>query len=255
MGIHILLFSPRERMTRLDLVLVVGGLLLLHGADCVDPPPPPTWPPYTFDDRYCLGALTQFGLGLENPSYYATNPGGAVFWSTAEDHVDGQDNVNMRAAQAWARATGRLTLEMTYGGELLQDAMAGWSGAVAGPIWNCASQLFARGATGIMHAFGRKARRQTNYGNGIPTYYNIELVEILNQNIDALIVYHYNLNGGMDLWCGSNEYHCSGCGITQMERYPVLARDTYEVYSNSDGKMLFPTYGYAQDEGQFTNNC
>ena len=195
-------------MTRLDLVLVVGGLLLLHGAVCVDPPPPPTWPDYTFNSAECENKLSQLQAGLEDTILYATNPGGAVFWSTATDHQDGQPNVNMLAAQDWAAQTGKMTLEMTQGGIALDaknlfDNNSGYTPAEAAFYWNCASTYFARQASGTLHAFGRKMRLDTPWvnsdGTRVPTFFNIELVEILNNNPNAQIVFHYNFFYSCDL--------------------------------------------------------
>ena len=246
-------------MTRLDLVLVVGGMLLLHGAVCVDPPPPPTWPDYTFNSAECENKLSQLQDGLEDIILYATNPGGAVFWSTAADHREGGDNINMLAAQAWARANNNAlgftfytTLEMTEGGQRLNDLDLfhdpNLPGIQAAFYWNCASMYFARQAIGDLNAFARDLRLQTEHvntdGNFVPTFFNIELVEILNNDRNAEIVFHYNLNNGWDVWCGDEfyNYHCTGCTTTtDTERHTVSASQTYLAYVEEN--RAYPHYG------------
>merc|ERR1711962_1870381 len=68
------------------------------------------------------------------------------------------------------------------------------------------SQLYAWQASGTMHAFSRQVRTHTPWGNGRPTFYNIEPVEILNRDANAKMVFHYNANNGKDVWYNSHHY-------------------------------------------------
>ena len=218
--------------------MLVGGLLLLKRVACQDQP---GWLTPTFDATQCPSKLGEFGLN--DPAYFATTFGGAVFWSTdidEEAHPNPGGPRNMKAAQAWAGANNKMTLEMTVGGKYLVDRnlFDNLPGDQAAFYWNCASQLFARGASGIMHAFARQLRTKTPYGNGIPTFYNIELPAILDKDRSAQMVFHYNANNGEDIWYYRHYTHCAE---NVMGRYSLDAYDTFAEYQFSG--RPYPDYG------------
>ena len=222
-------------MTTLLNLVLVGGLLLLKSAACQDGP---GWLSQTFDSRECRKVLE--GVRLNSPVLFRTEPGDAVFWST--DISKAQPNPNMLAAQQWARDNNKKTLEMTVGGRIL-DAMGlfdKWPADEAAFVWNCASKMFAQQASGTMHAFARQLRTRTDYpGNGRPTFYNIELVQILNKNPDAQMVFHYSANGGRDVWY--NSHHYTNCDTDAMERLTLFAKYTFAAYEQSE--IPYPDYG------------
>jgi hypothetical protein len=84
---------------------------------------------------------------------FSTGPGQAVFYSGAGQAA---------RAEAFARATGRLTIGMTRGGQdLANDAMfQALSPMQQDFIWKRASAPFARGASGVIHAFVKGARAE-----------------------------------------------------------------------------------------------
>ena len=217
--------------TLLNLVLVCK-LLLLKSASCQEGP---GWLSPTFNDSKCPSKLAEFDL--DDPGWFRSPSGGAVFWST--DIMNSSDN--MYAAQAWAEANNKVTLELTDGGKILQtlhlfDVMDKADAAV---YWNCASQLYARQATGTMHAFSRQLRTHTPWGNGRPTFYNIELVEILNRDANAKIFFHYNANNGRDVWY--NSHHYTNCATPAMERYYLFAKYAFAAYDQNG--IPYPDYG------------
>jgi len=255
----IALHSSKGRMTRLDLVLV-GGLLLLHRAACQTEPDEPGWMKDTFDAKMCPIVLGNYGLN--NPNFFATERDEAVFWSTAVDHKQGEPNVNLETAQAWAFANGKKTLEMTDGGMelvgwgLWQDDNTNAENGDAAYAWNCASLFFAQRVSGSIHAFSSQRRVHTPYNeNGRPTFYNIELPNILRQNASAEIVFHYNFNNGNDVWC--NGCHCAGCTDWIEQGYTVSAQRVYEEYGlpNDANPPRIPYPDYGKDDGLRTCDC
>ena len=141
----------------------------------------------------------------------------------------------------WAAANGKMTLEMTQGGIFLAslDLFNQIQPERAAFVWNCASQLFARNAQGTMHAFARQLRTDTPYGNRRPTFYNIELMEILNRNENAKMVFHYDVNEGRDVWYNSQHY--TNCAANAMERFVLFAKYTYAAYETN--RIPYPDYG------------
>ena len=123
-------------MTTLLNLVLVSELLLLKSASCQEGP---GWLSPTFNDTKCPSKLAEFDL--DDPGWFRSPSGGAVLWST--DIMNSGDN--MYAAQAWAEANNKVTLELTDGGKILQalhlfDVMDKADAAV---YWNCASQLYA----------------------------------------------------------------------------------------------------------------
>ncbi len=110
---------------------------------------------------------------------FSTKEDGAVFWSG-----DG----NMEAAQKWAAANGKTTLEQTAGGSYLNDlnlfdsANSGLTGKQAADVWNIASQRFAEGASGEVYVFQEGATQFGAYGER--TWWAIEQ-PALNANPDV----------------------------------------------------------------------
>jgi len=247
--------------------LLVGSLLLLHRATClpVQPPSPTSWitPTFDFDYEECLEILNEAPDGYPSPNagysnLFATAPNSAIFWST--DITGADPNDNKIAAQRWALAAGggKTTLNQTPGGARLEEYVRtnpNLPAVVTGLLWNCASLVFAHLASGTIHAFSRKMRLispepdpPSPYWNGRPTFFNIELVEILNNNEDAQIVYHYNLNNGWDVYCGPDS-HCTGCTTDTVDTHTELAIATYVEYNNNwPTPKAYPDYGNPQDE-------
>jgi hypothetical protein len=83
----------------------------------------------------------------------------------------------MEAAQKWASATGKTTLEQTEGGQYLDsvkllDKANGLTGEQAADVWNVASQRFADGASGEAYVFKDGAKPFGQYGER--TWWRIE---------------------------------------------------------------------------------
>jgi len=79
----------------------------------------------------------------------ASNVGGRVFWSGSKYAA--------AAAEAYARATGGQTLEMTFGGRILNAVTTRRSFPYLKPIWDLASRRFAAGASGTVNIFHASA--------------------------------------------------------------------------------------------------
>ena len=73
-----------------------------------------------------------------------------VFWS-------GGDEARL-AAEAFAKQSGGVTLEMSAAGQRLQQITKGMDWADAKPLWEAASADFARGATGTVNVFQNGTR-------------------------------------------------------------------------------------------------
>jgi hypothetical protein len=92
---------------------------------------------------------------------FSTEENGAVFWSGPG---------NMEAAQQWASASGKTTLEQTTGGQylhsldLFDEASSGLTNGQAADVWNVASKRFADGASGEVFVFKDGATQFGPYG-------------------------------------------------------------------------------------------
>lgn len=102
--------------------------------------------------------LGQFGdefqelLSQIRKADFGTERNGAVFWS-------GFHEGNQTAAMAWAKANGKRTIEMTPGGQWLNNLDLYNNGNLSrlevDNLWRAASAQFARGASGKVNAFTR----------------------------------------------------------------------------------------------------
>jgi hypothetical protein len=93
-----------------------------------------------------MGAYGDFGRWSN-----AANSGGRVFWSGGD--------AAREAAEAFAKASGGTTLEMTAVGQRLQQTTKGLDWLTeAKPMWEAASADFARGATGPVNVFQNGSR-------------------------------------------------------------------------------------------------
>jgi RHS repeat-associated protein len=99
-----------------------------------------------------------------------------VFWSGGD--------VAKNAAEEFARATNRTTLEMSPSGQALERMTESMDWPDARPLWTAASQEFAHGATGTAHVFQNAngvrlesvwAQHEYNIikGNGVPIEYHV----------------------------------------------------------------------------------
>jgi YD repeat-containing protein len=102
--------------------------------------------PATFGVRAELAFAGSAGARLAAKSGVATATDQAVFWS-------GRQGANFAAAREFAEGSGRLTLEMTPGGQ----ALPAFSDATR-PLWEAASRDFAGGASGTVNAFTAGSR-------------------------------------------------------------------------------------------------
>ena len=207
-------------------------------------------------------------------SDFSTAENGAVFWQSATLGPNGkQIQDNMKAAWAWvARAenSGKMTVEKTAGGLLLEDLKLfvarndvtcpqrectavdlNW----AGYYWNCASKWFAEQASGEIHAFGSHAKTTTPYGaNGVPTFWNIELPTILKKNKNAHIIYHYNVEDYVWYRPDGTRRKYSSLSASEKTKLPVKAQDIYDKYYKEN--TGYPSYGTNDDllPGKFSVN-
>ena len=94
-----------------------------------------------------------------------------------------------------------------------------------------------------MHAFSRQVRTHTPWGNGRPTFYNIELVEILNRDANAKMVFHYNANNGRDVWY--NSHHYTNCATPAMERYPKFCIG-FKIRKSRSEQLLLSGSGHSK---------
>ena len=154
----------------------------------------------------------------------------------------------MKAAQDWAKAQNppKSTVELTAGGHILdglglfadnngitcKGACRNEDRAQAGYYWNCASMWFAQQASGEIHAFGSKANMKSPFNNGVPTFWNIELPNLLANNPNVKIIYNcYQANY---VWypvpgqAGCKDY--STLTATQKAKLPVRGRLVYQKY-------------------------
>ena len=120
---------------------------------------------------------------------FSTKENGAVFWSGPG---------NMEAAQKWASATGKTTLEQTEGGsylhslDLFDEASSGLKDSQAADVWNIASKRFADGASGEVYVFKDGATQFGKYGER--TWWKIEQ-PALNANPDVTGIVEMPSNG------------------------------------------------------------
>jgi RHS repeat-associated protein len=119
---------------------------------------------------------------------FSTSKGGAVFWSGG----------NMGAAQAWAKATGRTTLEQTAGGKFLNglNLFDNLPANQAAEVWDIASKRFADGASGNIHVFSTKASKISKYTGGLKTWWRIEKPALLS-NAAVTNVFRMKVDGTM----------------------------------------------------------
>ena len=148
-------------------------------------------------------------LAKKHKNDFTTGRNRAVFWQTEKGKKSGVNSKNMEAAQRYAERANKMTLEMTEGGRIMDEMnlFRDDNGITckhkctreekkkAGFLWNCASMWFAEEVTGDVDAFGSNARVQNDYvENGIPTFWNIELIELLNNN-ELVIINYYTKEG------------------------------------------------------------
>ena len=194
-----------------------------------------------------------------------TAQNGAVFWQSATlGPNDKKIQDNMKAAWAWVERpenSGKMTVEKTTGGTDLEnlklfeaqnpytcpqrECTAGdlnW----AGYYWNCASKWFAEQASGEIHAFGSHAKTTTPYGaNGVPTFWNIELPNILKKNKNAHIIYHYNVEDFVWYKPDGTRRKYSTLSTSEKTNLPVKAQDIYDKYYKEN--IGYPSYGTNDD--------
>jgi RHS repeat-associated protein len=108
---------------------------------------------------------------------FSTGKDQAVFWS------GNNTRTNMEVAQNWAKANGKMTLEQTRGGQILNDMNlfgpgSGLTGQQAAEVWDIASKRFAEGASGNIHVFSTDAKKINKWGN-LRTWWRIELPALL----------------------------------------------------------------------------
>merc|ERR1712168_311312 len=143
-----------------------------------------------FDDESCDHWMTKLKVSKKD---FQSNKNQAVFWQSEYGKKDGQDSKNMVAAQTYARALGKTTLEMTNGGRNM-DKMKLFEKPDknhAAYLWNCASLWFAQQVKGDVDVFGENASLESKYAkNNIPTFWNIELPALLEKNKNVKISYH-----------------------------------------------------------------
>ena len=145
--------ATREK-TRLWLLIFVGVVATLlgqtHAREIFAPSP---------HESGVFAAQTQASTG-ENydgiqydalDSLLAANSAPArVFWSGGSEA--------RLAAEAFAKQSGGVTLEMTAAGQRLQGITKGMDWADAKPLWEAASADFARGASGSVNVFQNGSR-------------------------------------------------------------------------------------------------
>ena len=234
---------------------------------------PPTWsipPPPHFDSRQCETQMKALKSkerpnGFEKEDF-STEKNEAIFWQSA---VRGPRNellqCNMRAAWDWAakQTPPRKTVEKTAGGLDLEDmklfeaqnqytcpgrACTGADLAKAGYYWNCASMWFAQQASGEIHAFGSNAKLKTDYGgNGIPTFWNIELPNLLENNPNVKIIYHYNENDYV--WYRGARKKYTDLSTDEINKLPVRGNLIYKKYY-VEGQR-YPSYSEGGKEDDF----
>jgi hypothetical protein len=107
-----------------------------------------------------LGALAAAGKAFSSTSralHWADEAVGAANSAPARVFWSGGDEARL-AAEAFAKQSGGVTLEMTAAGQRLQQATKGMDWADAKPLWETASADFARGATGTVNVFQNGTR-------------------------------------------------------------------------------------------------
>lgn len=110
---------------------------------------------------------------------------GRVFWSGGSTASD--------AAQAWARANGATTLEMTAAGQRVAQATKGLDWLTeAKPMWQQASADFARGAQGEVHVFQSGTR-----GVSLESVWHVTEYPILQEQGNTFIYHVINSDGIM----------------------------------------------------------
>ena len=208
-------------------------------------------PPPHFDSRQCVSDMGNLKPSSKPNGFamtdFHTAKDTAVFWQTAEGYVsaDSTTQNNMKAAQDYAirQNPRKMTVELTAGGHILNDLKLfgdnnGYTcpgpctndgKAQAGYYWNCASMWFAQQATGEIHAFGSNAKKKSDFNNGIPTFWNIELPNLLAKNINTKIIYHCYTDGYV--W-----YSGMGC-----RQYSQLT-DAEEANLPVSGNLVYKKY-------------
>jgi RHS repeat-associated protein len=101
---------------------------------------------------------------------------GRVFWSGKQLASD--------AAQNFAKANGKITLEMTFKGRMLTKLTDLTSYKLTAPLWRNASASFAKGASGTVHVF-----HNGTLGVGVNSIWRTVEYPILNKN-NVNIIYH-----------------------------------------------------------------
>ncbi|NLR67217.1 hypothetical protein HGH92_23115 [Chitinophaga varians] len=124
-----------------------------------------------------IPSLADLKYAAQHTLDFSTAKDGAVFWSGNNTHT------NMLAAQQWAAANGKTTLEQTVGGQYLNDLdlfgpHSTLTGQEAAEVWDIASKRFAEDASGDVHVFSTNAKKINKWGN-LRTWWRIELPALL----------------------------------------------------------------------------
>ena len=98
-----------------------------------------------------------------------------VFWSGGDEA--------RRAAELWAKANNAVTLEMSEIGQRVNQMTQGMSWKEARSLWEAASEKFAQGASGEVHAFLGSA---VNYEHGMWATIEYPLL-LVNDAVTAII--------------------------------------------------------------------
>jgi hypothetical protein len=101
---------------------------------------------FVFEKTWIFKGVSHFPV-----KFLAANSAPArVFWSGGSEA--------RLAAEAFAKQSGGVTLEMTAAGQRLQGITKGMEWADAKPLWEAASADFARGASGSVNVFQNGTR-------------------------------------------------------------------------------------------------
>jgi RHS repeat-associated protein len=115
---------------------------------------------------------------------------GDLDFSTARDAAVFWSGKNMKTAQDWAQRNGKMTLEQTSGGKVLDELglfqNPNFDNKNAAKLWNMASNKFASQASGTVNGFSTGATRIGQYGER--TWWRIEKPILQNNDdVDAIL--------------------------------------------------------------------